>query len=174
MENKTKLRLLIVSLIFCLLATLSLDFWLSNFGQNTIIFKTKFPHDGITFEYDKLQGYKFLEDGFIHILDENTVFGNDTIISILAYKVSESDIYVKTQSNSGRIIYINIHLLDSPTGELKYELIEYQNNLKDWIDISNIEKTRLIVTLRNILIVIVVFLGIISLTIWLWTLIRKT
>lgn len=173
MESRKSQIAINIILIICLLFTLIFDFWLSRFGQETFVFNANFPQE-ITFEHDNLQGYKFLEEGFIHILDENTIHGEDTIVAILAYHVGESDIYVKARSNTGKIIYLNIHLIEPSKGELKYELIEdksIRNN--KWIDVSNKQRIRFIVSLRYILLGFIIVLCIIKLIRWLVNYIKK-
>ncbi|MDH5379348.1 MAG: hypothetical protein OEW75_00755 [Cyclobacteriaceae bacterium] len=173
MEINKSQKLINISLIISLLVLVIFDFWLSSFGQKTFLYKANLP-PGITFEYDKLQGYKFLEEGFIHILDENTIYGDDTIMAILAYKANDSDVFVKSLSNTGKILYLNIHLLPSNDG-LKYELIENNNNdKKGWIDVSNKERIRLFVTLRNILIGMIFVLSLITIIGLPRTFFRKT
>lgn len=174
-SKKTKtLNVTNVSLIICLLVVVAFDFWLSRFGQSTFIFSAKLP-TGITIKHDKLQGYKILEEDFIHILDERTICGEDTITAILAYDASESDVFVKSRNSAGKIIYVNIHILESDNEELKYELTKYKSNgYENWIDISNRNSIRLIVTIRNILLGILLILFIIKLSAWIRSHFKQT
>lgn len=151
MERKNRFTIINTSLAICLLATVTFDFWLSRFGQATFIFKAKLPQ-GITIKYDKLQGYKILEEGFIHILDERTIHGEDTVEAILAYHATEYDVFVKSKMTAGKTLYLHVRVLESPSRELKYELEEYKSNGNEsWIEISNKRSVRFIVALRNIL-----------------------
>jgi hypothetical protein len=166
MESKKTLSTINISLIICLLAFVAIDFWLSRVGQTTFIFKAKFP-EGITIAYDNLQGYKILEEGFIHILDERTIYGEDTITAILAYDASQSDVFIKSRNSAGNIVYLNIHVLESVNAELKYELTKYKSTGNEgWVDISNKDRIRLVVTLRNVLVGIMLVMFIIKLLAW--------
>lgn len=152
MGSKNRFTLIDVSLVICILVTLALEFWLSRSGQAVLVSKADLPA-GITIEHDKLQGYKILEEGFIHILDEHTILGEDTINAILAYHATEDDVFVKSSTATGKTLYLNIHVLESSTHDLEYELKYYKSeDNEDWIDISNKENIRFIVTLRNILV----------------------
>lgn len=158
MRNKSRSALINIGLILCLLTILISDYWLLRFGQGVLIFKAKLP-SGITIKYDNLQGYKFLEEGFIHILNEFTIFGKDTINSILAYDATEYDVFVKSTTTNGKTLYLNIHVLESLNGELKYEIRDYKSRgIENWIDVSNRRSIRFVVTLRNILAVIMLIL----------------
>lgn len=166
MESKNKFTIINTSLVICLLATVIFDFWLSRFGQATFIFKAKLPQ-GITIKYDKLQGYKILEEGFIHILDERTIHGRDTIDAILAYHATEYDVFVKSKTTAGKILYLHVHVLESSSRKLKYELEEYRSKGNEgWIDISNTRSIRFAVTLRNILVGMMIILFIVKLFRW--------
>lgn len=166
MESKKTLRAINISLVICLLAVVALDFWLSQFGQSTFIFKATLPA-GITIEHDNLQGYKILEEGFIHILDEHTIYGEDTIMAILAYDATESDVFVKSRNSAGKIVYLNVHVLESANEELIYDLAKYKNTgNENWIDISNKDGIRLAVTIRNVLLGIILIMFIIKLLAW--------
>lgn len=150
MERKRRLTSPTVSLIICLLVILIIDFWLARFGQSAL-FKAELPH-GVTLGYDKLEGYKFLEEGVIHIVDEHTIYGQDTLAAILAYGASASDVFIKARSTTGKIVYLNIHVLVPDNGELRYDLLDYKpNGSEDWIDVSDKRAVRLVRTLRNLL-----------------------
>lgn len=139
-----------VSVIICLLAILMTDFWLARFGQSAL-FKAELPH-GVTLGYDKLEGYKFLEEDVIHIVDEHATYGRDTLAAILAYDASASDVFIKVSSSTGKILYLNIHVLDADNGELKYDLLDYKpNGTEYWTDISDKQTIRLVRALRNLL-----------------------
>jgi hypothetical protein len=166
MESKNRFTVINISFVVCLLATVIFDFWLSRSGQMALIFKAELPQ-GITIKHDKLQGYKILEEGFIHILDERTIHGEDTIAAILAYHASDSNVFVKSRTTAGKIIYLNIHVLESANQELKYKLVEYKSiGNENWIDLSNKQSIRVAVTLRNILVGIMLILFIIKLFGW--------
>ncbi|MBL0745366.1 hypothetical protein [Chryseolinea lacunae] len=160
MKSRNGLTVINISLVICLLAAVMVDFWLSRFGQ-AFMFQAKMPR-GITIEHDKLQGYKILEEGFIHILDDRTIHGKDTLAAILAYHATESNVFVKSKTTTGKIIYLDIHLLSSADPELKYELTEYKNTgNEEWIDISNKQSIRPVVIFRNALasITFLLFIG---------------
>jgi len=166
MESKNIRKVINIGVIICLLAALIFDFWLSRFGQATFIFNAKLPQ-GITIKYDRIQGYKLLEEGFIHILDERTIHSEDTITEILAYNATEFDVFVKTRNSTGKIVYLKIHVLASANEELKYELTKYKSTGNEgWVDISNKHRIRLVVTLRNILLGIMLIIFVIKLFAW--------
>ncbi|HEY0652718.1 MAG TPA: hypothetical protein VGD65_06300 [Chryseosolibacter sp.] len=165
MESKHRITALSISLIICISATVMLDFWLSRSGQG-VFFKARLPK-GITLEYDKVEGYKILEEGFIHIIDEHKIHGQDTIAAILAYYSSESNVFIKSRNTLGEIVFLNIHLLKSEKDEIKYELLNHRvSGNEDWIDISSRGSIRFVRTLRNMLVAIAVVLFTIQLFGW--------
>jgi hypothetical protein len=102
--------------------------------------------------------------GFIHILNEYAVFSKDTVNAILAYHATEYDDFVKSAITTGKILYLNVHVLESPGQEMKYEIKGYESSGKeDWIDISNKRSIQFVVTLRNILLGITLILCVVKL-----------
>jgi hypothetical protein len=157
-----KTNILNVSLIICSVAILISDYYLSQFGQGFQLVEANLP-SGITLRYDKIRGYKFLEEGFIHILDEHTVVDKDTIDQILAYDATDYDVFVKSKTTKGKILYLNIHVQESAKNEFKYEISSYTNaHIEDWIDLSDKRSIRLIATLKNMLIVLMLILIIVK------------
>ncbi len=153
-----KEHLINITLIICLVLILISDYRLSQFGRGFQFFKVGLP-SGITINYDNLQGYKFLEEGFIHIVDERTIFEEDTIEAILAYEGTPNNVFIKCKTTAHEILYLNIHILESAKDEMRYEIISYNSKGdEDWIDISNKRRMDIVLTFRNILIALLLIL----------------
>jgi hypothetical protein len=135
MKSKKNI-LLVLTLAAIVTITLLSDYILSQYGRGLGIFKAKLP-SGITLKYDNIEGYKFLEEGFIHIIDEHTVFEKDTIVKILAYLATNDNVFIKASTRKN-IFYINIHVMESLNNDLKYELKRYRSSAtENWIDLSS-------------------------------------
>lgn len=155
--------LLNVAIAICVALILIFDHWLSKVGEGFQLFKPELP-PGITINYESLQGYKFLEEGFMHIVDEHTVFENDTVNTILAYDGTDYNVLIKCKTARNENLYLNIQVVESAQNEIKYALRRYESKGdEDWVDLSDKHRIRSVITWRNVLIVLLLILFVVKL-----------
>ena len=163
MKHKNRLIIFSIYFIICLFVIFISDYFLSQYGRGFGLLTTKLPA-GIEIEYDNPQGYKFLEEGFIHLVDEHSVFEKDTIKSILAYSVTDDDVYIKSLTTRKKILYVNIHVSSSFRNNSKYQVRTYEitDNKKQWINLDNNNWIKFLLASRSLLICLLLILLLIN------------
>jgi|GEM_PF-5808029 len=164
-------RTAIVSLIFLSLA-IACDYWLAPRGRGEV-FNAKMP-EHITIDYDPLEGYRILEHGSIHVVDERMVYASDTLSEIIAYDASESAVFIKAKTRSDSVLYLQVRVLNRDKDQLEYELLQYASQgTEDWVDVSDRTRIRLIYLARTYAFAFAALSFIVFVASWVWKTLRR-
>jgi hypothetical protein len=158
MRKEIRLGIGTIVLLSCVAIAILCEYYLSKFGRGFHVFEANLP-EGIALRYDELEGYKFLEEGFIHIVDERTIFEGDTISRIVAYDVTEKHLLIKAVSTKEELLHIDLHVLESDHDGLNYSISKYESDgVEDWCEIGGKRNVGFVLFFRNLAIVAVVIL----------------
>lgn len=149
----------LLTILFLFFIILIVDYKLSFYGKNYGLLSVQLPY-GFNTDFDKLDGFKIEEEGFIQVIGKGDKIEDNIVISeIIEYAYDSFGLYCKIRDVNQHLYVISVVYDDNrPMGnKILFSLINFNKLGKElnWITVLNNSSIQLLETFRIILLILI-------------------